>query len=166
LQAAGYDPLLDNEPVLARTMAASVKQRIACGERASQQVRRIGSGFGYDGEHPALTGPRCARVNGFSLHANTQVPAHRRDQLERLMRYTARGAVALERLQEDASGDLVYTFTKPWSDGTTGIKLSPLERLEKLSALVPLPRVHLVRSSGCLAPHSQLHAAIIPTLRQ
>jgi len=69
-------------------------------------------------------------------------------------------------LQEDASGDLVYTFTKPWSDGTTGIKLSPLELLEKLSALVPLPRVHLVRSSGCLAPHSQLRAAIIPTLRQ
>jgi hypothetical protein len=74
--------------------------------------------------------------------------------------------VVLERLQEDASGDLVYTFTKPWSDGTTGIKLSPLELLEKLSALVPLPRVHLVRYSGCLAPHRQLRAAIIPTPRQ
>ena len=113
----GYDSLLDNEPALARTMAASVKQRIACGERAGQPVRRIGSGFGYEGEHPALTGPRCASVNGFSLHVNTQVPAHRRDQLERLIRYTARGAVALERLEEEANGDLVYAFTKPWSDG-------------------------------------------------
>ena len=75
-----------------------MKQRIAFGERAGQQVRRIGSGFGYEGERPALTGPRCASVHGFSLHANTQVPAHRRDQLERLLRYTARGAVALERL--------------------------------------------------------------------
>jgi hypothetical protein len=37
-------------------------------------------------------------------------------------------------------------------DGTTGIKLSPLELLEKLAALVPLPRVHLVRYGGCLAP--------------
>jgi hypothetical protein len=106
-------------------------------------VRRIGSGFGYEGEHPALTGPRCASINGFSLHANTQVPAHRRDQLERLLRYMARGAVALERLAEDAHGDLVYTFTKPWSDGTTGITLSPLELLEKLAAIVPLPRVHV-----------------------
>ena len=88
---------------------------------------RIGSGFGYEGERPALTGPRCASVNGFSLHANTQVPAHRRDQLERLIRYTARGAVSLERLEEDANGDLVYTFTKPWADGTTGMTLSPLE---------------------------------------
>ena len=161
-----YDPLLDNEPELARTMAASVTQRIAFGERAGQQVRRIGSGFGYAGERPALTGPRCASVNGFSLHANTAIPAHRRDQLERLIRYTARGAVSLERLAEDANGDLIYTFNRPWSDGTTGIKLSPLELLEKLAAIVPLPRVHLVRYAGCLAPHSKLRDAIIPTPRQ
>jgi hypothetical protein len=164
--ATGYDPLMSDEPELARTTAASVQQRITFGERAGQQVRRIGSGFGYAGEHPALTGPRWASVNGFSLHANTQVPAHRRDQVERLMRYTARGAVSLERLEEDTNGDLVYSFTKPWSDGTTGITLSPVELLEKLSALVPLPRVHLVRYAGCLAPHSQLRGAIIPTPHQ
>ncbi len=121
--------------------------------------------IGYEGERPALTGPCCASVNGFSLHANTQIPAHRRDQLKRLMRYTARGAVSLERLEEDANGDLVYTFTKPWSDGTTGMTLSPLELLEKLAAIVPLPRAHLVRYAGCLAPHSKLRNAIIPTPR-
>jgi hypothetical protein len=80
--ATSYDPLLDDEPELAHTMAASVKQRIAFGERAGQNVRRIGSGFGCEGERPERTGPRCASVNGFSLHANTQVPAHRRDQLD------------------------------------------------------------------------------------
>jgi Putative transposase len=164
--ATGYDPLRDDEPELARTMATSVTQRIACGERAGQHVRRLGSGFGDEGERPALTGPRCASVHRFSLHANTQVPAHRRDQLERLIRYTARGAVALERLAEDAHGDLVYTFTKPWSDGTTGMTLSPLELWEKLAAIVPLPRVHLVRYAGCLAPHSTQREAIIPTPRQ
>ena len=94
------------------------------------------------------------------------IPAHRRDQLERLLRYTARGAVSLERLEVNADGDLLYTFTHPWSDGTTGIKLSPLELLEKLAALVPLPRLHQVRYGGCLAPHSHLRAAIIPTPRQ
>ena len=41
-----------------------------------------------------------------------------------------------------------------------------MELLEKLAALVPLPRVHLVRYGGCLAPHSHLRAAIIPTPRQ
>jgi hypothetical protein len=164
--ATGYDPLLDYEPALARTMAASVQQRIACGERASQQVRRIGAGFGHEGERPTLTGPHCASVHGFSLHANTAIPAHRRDQLEQLIRYTARGAVSLERLAQDANGELIYTFTHPWSDGTTGIRLSPLELLEKLAALVPLPHVHLVRYGGCLAPHSHLRGAILPTLRQ
>ena len=164
--ATGYDPLVADAPELAHIMAASVQQRIVCGERAGQQVRRIGAGFGVEGEQPTRSGARCASVHGFSLHANTQVPAHRRDQLERLLRYTARGAVSLERLTHDANGDLVYTFTHPWSDGTTGIRLSPLELLEKLAALVPLPRVHLVRYGGCLAPHSHLRGAIIPTPRQ
>jgi hypothetical protein len=164
--ATGHDPLRDHAPELARTLAASVQQRIAFGERAGQQVRRIGSGFGHEGEAPRLTGPHCANVNGFSLHAHTAIPAHRRDQLEQLIRYTARGAVSLERLQAVANGDLVYTFTHPWSDGTMGIRLSPLELLEKLAALVPLPHVHLVRYGGCLAPHSHLRGAILPTPRQ
>src|SRR5262245_30141255 len=47
-----------------------------------------------------------------------------------------------------------------------GIRLSPMELVEKLAALVPLPRMHLVRYGGCLAPHSHLRGAIIPTPRQ
>ena len=45
-------------------------------------------------------------------------------------------------------------------------QLSPLELVEKLAVFVPLPRVHLVRYAGCLAPHSTLREAIIPTPRQ
>jgi hypothetical protein len=59
-----------------------------------------------------------------------------------------------------------WPITHPWLDGTTGIRLSPVELLEKLAALGPLPRVHLVRYGGCLAPHSHLRGAIIPTPRQ
>src|SRR5215831_5166677 len=164
--ATGYDPLVEDAPELARTLTASVQQRIACGERAGQKVRRIGAGFGSEGEAPRLTGPHCASVQGFSLHAHTHIPAHRRDQLECLLRYTARGAVSLERLQVEATGDLLYTFTHPWSDGTTGIRLAPVELMEKLAALVPLPHVHLVRYGGCLAPHSHLQGVIRPTPRQ
>jgi hypothetical protein len=47
--ATGDDPLLDNEPELARTMAASVMQRIAFGERAGEKVHHIGSGAALDG---------------------------------------------------------------------------------------------------------------------
>jgi hypothetical protein len=34
--------------------------------------------------------------------------------------------------KQEAHDDLVYIFTKPWSDGTTGLTLSPWELLEKL----------------------------------
>ncbi len=100
--ATGYDPLLDNDPELACTPWASVKQRIALGERAGEKVCRIGSGFGSEEEHPELTGFHWARTKGFWLHANPQIPVHRRDQLKRLIRYTGRGAVSLERLVDDA----------------------------------------------------------------
>jgi hypothetical protein len=50
--------------------------------------------------------------------------------------------------------------------GVRASRLSPVELLEKLAALVPLLRVHLVRYGGCLAPRSHLHGAIIPTPRQ
>ncbi len=162
----GDDPLVEDAPALARTLAASVQQRIACGERAGHKVRRLGAGLGSAGEAPMLTGPHCASVQGFSVHAHTQVPAHRRDELERLIRSTARGAVSLERLAQDANGDLVSTFTHPWSDGTTGMRLTPLELLEKLAALIPLPHSHLVRYGGCLAPHSHVRGCVLPTPRQ
>src|SRR5439155_6251223 len=59
------------------------------------------------------------------------------------------------------TGKCALSLPNPWSDGTTDIRLSPVALLEKLAALVPL-----VRYGGCLAPHSHLRGAIIPTPRQ
>jgi hypothetical protein len=157
--ATEEDPRRDTAPELARTLAASVQPRRACGDRAGQHGRRIGSGLGSEGAAPRLTGPRWARVHGFSLPANPAMPAHRRDQWAQRMRYTARGAVSLARLQDDTNGDLVSPCTQPWADGTTGSRLAPLALLEKLAALVPLPHVHL-------APHSHLRGSVLPTPRQ
>ena len=42
-------------------------------------------------------------------------------------------------------GRLVYRFKRPWRDGTTHVVFDPLELLEKLAALVPAPKAHLVR---------------------
>src|ERR671922_3031366 len=63
--ATGYDPLGEDAPALARTLAASVQQRIAFGERMGQKVRRLGAGFGSEGTAPMRTGPHCASVRGF-----------------------------------------------------------------------------------------------------
>ncbi|HSX80824.1 MAG TPA: transposase [Candidatus Saccharimonadia bacterium] len=86
-----------------------------------------GPPLGTKGFWLQITRPPYRKTRSSFKCACPEVPDHRRDQLERLIRYTARGAVALERLEEDANGDLVYTFTKPWADGTTGMTLSPLE---------------------------------------
>ncbi|MCE9640421.1 MAG: transposase [Betaproteobacteria bacterium] len=36
-------------------------------------------------------------------------------------------------------------------DGTTHIKMPPLEFMQRLAALVPRPRLHLIRFRGMLA---------------
>jgi MvaI/BcnI restriction endonuclease family len=54
-------------------MAASVQRRIAFGERAGQKGRRLGSGFGYEGEAPTLTGTRCASRQALMYKAGNKL---------------------------------------------------------------------------------------------
>ena len=51
----------------------------------------------------------------------------------------------------------------PYRDGTTHIVMSPLELMQRLAALVPRPRLHLIRFHGVLAPHAKLRAQIVPS---
>ena len=45
---------------------------------------------------------------------------------------------------------------RPYRDATTHIVISPLEFMQRLAALVPRPRLHLIRFHGVLAPHATL----------
>ena len=56
----------------------------------------------------------------------------------------------------------MYRFKRPWRDGATHIVMQPWEMLEKLAALVPYPRAHLVRYSGLLAPAAKWRPWIVP----
>jgi hypothetical protein len=38
--------------------------------------------------------------------------------------------------------------------------------MQRLAALVPRPRLHLIRFHGVLAPHAKLRAAIVPSPAQ
>jgi hypothetical protein len=40
--------------------------------------------------------------------------------------------------------------------------MSPLQFMQRLAALVPRPRLHLIGFHGVLAPHAKLRAAIVP----
>jgi hypothetical protein len=42
------------------------------------------------------------------------------------------------------------------------LRFSGTEFMEKLAALVPPPRIHLIRFFGVLAPHSKLRSEIVP----
>ncbi len=50
----------------------------------------------------------------------------------------------------------------PWRDGATHLVMSPLEFMQRLAALVPRPRLHLIRFHGVLAPNAKLRAQVVP----
>ena len=49
-----------------------------------------------------------------------------------------------------------------WANGATHVIFDPLELLEKLAALVPPPRFHMVRYHGVLAPAAKWRFRIVP----
>ena len=50
-------------------------------------------------------------------------------------------------------------FAKPLPDGRTELRLTPLELIERLAALIPPPRLHRHRYHGVLAPNAPTGAA-------
>ena len=62
----------------------------------------------------------------------------------------ARPPFALERLEQVGHNQLVYRFPKPQPDGSTQLRLTPLELLERLAALIPPPRLHRHHYHGVL----------------
>ncbi len=95
----------------------------------------------------------CADRNGFSLHAAVRCAVDDRKALEQLCRYITRPALANERVQTNAAGQVVLKLKTAWRDGTTHLVMSPLEFMQRLAALVPRPRLHLIRFHGVLAPN-------------
>ena len=55
------------------------------------------------------------------------------------------GLKADEPVQTSAAGQAVLRLKTPWRDGTTHLVRSPLELMQRLAALVPRPRLHLIR---------------------
>ena len=104
----------------------------------------------------------CCDIEGFSLHAAVRVEAHERKRLEQLCRYITRPALADERVQLNDAGQVELKLKTPWRDGTTHLVMSPLEFMQRLAALVPRPRLHLIRFHGVLAPNAKLRSLVVP----
>jgi hypothetical protein len=65
-------------------------------------------------------------------------------------------------LQLNALGQVELKLKTPWRDGTTHLVMSPLEFMQRLAALVPRPRLHLIRYHGVLAPNAKLRPLVVP----
>jgi hypothetical protein len=146
-------------------LSADSAYRIAFGPRAGQKVlslqclsRRGELAMLSTGLTPAL----CANLHRFSLHVAVRYGAHQRKELERLCRYLTGPAIANERRKRNRAGQVVLQLKSACRDGTTHIVLSPLELMQRLAALVPRPRLHLIRFHGVLAPNAKLRSGIVP----
>ena len=110
------------------------------------------------GRHKALPG----LVSGLTLHAAVRCGADDRQALEQLCRYITRPALANERVQTNAAGQVVLKLKTAWRDGTTHLVMAPLEFMQRLAALLPRPRLHLIRFHGVLAPNAKPRAQVVP----
>ena len=133
--------------------------RIAFGPRAGQKVLTVQGALPREASGNQKL---CANSQGFSLHAAVRCGAGQRKTLERLCRYITRPALANDRVQINAAGQVELKLKTPWRDGTTHQVMSPLELMQRLAALVPRPRLHLIRFHGVLAPNAKLRAKVVP----
>jgi hypothetical protein len=150
---------ISDDDSFARLQAGAVHYRFALGPNKGKKAFTLRTLPEQD--HNATIG-LVANNSGFSLHAGVVVAGSDKQKLEKLCRYIARPAIALERLSLNANGQVVYSLKKPYSDGTTHIVMTPLELLERLAAIIPRPRVHLTRFHGVLAPHFKHRKLVVP----
>lgn len=147
--------------LLAHLAAASVRGQGATGDEAGHQLPAL---FAPEPE-PRAAGrsspPLVATGAGFSLHAGVHVPANRRGRLEKLCRYIARPPLATERLTIDEQGRILYSLRHPYQ-GRTHVVFTPRTLLERLCAMVPPPRRHLLTYHGVLAPASSWRSDVVP----
>jgi hypothetical protein len=108
-------------------------------------------------------------TGGFSVDGSVRIEGEDRAGLERLVRYCARGPLALERLHAPGGIEaltspearLVYRLPEPDMHGRQELRLTPLELLERLARLVPPPRIHRHRYHGVLAPNARLRSTVV-----
>ena len=107
-------------------------------------------------------GSRHARtLDGFDLEANVSI-AHGDDEgRERVVRYCARPAIALEHLRRLPDGKYSYR-TKYTRQGRTHRVMTGTELMARLCALVPPPRYPLLRYSGVFSAAHTLRSLVVP----
>ena len=168
IEEQGMTYLADTDPDLALgpLQAAACTYHIAFGPRVGQKVLSL-QPFLHKKRRPprgavstsrALASmPRCAAppIRGRNSEARARDGPAWRAEDATLCRYIIRP----ERLARNRAGQVVLTLKTPYREGTTHIVMSPLEFIQRLAALVPRPRLHLIRFDEirpCISPFGSL----------
>ena len=153
------DTLPERDPALAALLKAAVQGRQITGNEAGKPLRKErGAGL----KVPMPHGRNCAEFAGYSLHANTRVGELAREQLERLVRYVCRPAIAAGRIEAVDDDHERITLKTTWKDGTSSVIVPMDDLVIRMAAQVPLPRRANLKYGGVFAPNSKLRAAVVP----
>ena len=141
----------DDARTLRPLQAAACTYRIAFGPRAGQKVLTVQGAMPREKDFKQTL---CADIDGFSLHAAVRCGADDRRVLEQLCRTITRPALANERVQTNAAGQVVLKLKTSWRDGTTHQGTSPLEFMQRLAARAIEERPSVARATAEAAPDS------------
>jgi hypothetical protein len=155
------DRLFQDHPDLTNSLSASLQDRVALGPNAGSYITRIGPGFGYREEISIIKSKLCISQNGFSIHADRVIRTQNRKGLEGLINYMARPSISIQRLTLTPTGNVRYSLKNRWNDGTEAVEFTPFDFLSRLAALVPPPRVHMVKYDGIFSPNHPLRAKVV-----
>ena len=149
-----------DEDAMKDLAAMSIGHKAAFGDRAGNNLKRYGiKKIEVD---PENNDPYSANVDGFSLNARVWIWGKDREKLEKLIRYMARGPVATARLTENFPNTLLYKMKTPWRDGTTHVSFSYLDFIARLVALIPPPKMNMIRYHGVFAPNFKDRRLVVP----
>ncbi len=112
------------------------------------------------GEYHNFESSGGVKNEGFSIHAKVATLPHQKEKLTRLIRYVARGPIATERLSE-VNGKIVYKMKTTWHNGADRVAFTKEGFIQRLIALIPPARSHLIRYHGIFGPNFKYRNEIV-----
>jgi Putative transposase len=103
--------------------------------------------------------------SGFSLDASVCIQSWDRRGLERLLRYCGRPSFASENIRWNGK-KVTYNLSKPNHRGQTSTQLDPIEFIDRIATLIPIPYRHRRHYFGVFAPNSPLRKQIVANAKR
>ena len=107
---------------------ATIAGLVATGKRACQRARRVQQIQVKEYKLPKL----CSTFRRYNRHCGVVISARDRKDLEGLGRYILRPLLAKDGLNKGCGNEYELKLKTPWADGTTSLRLSSMELLERL----------------------------------